>query len=337
VAGSWIEVVGVLGQETTGSQPARGYRVWPTTMADLRVVAQAPASASDGSTGDGGGSPATAALGAIGDAASSGLVVGATLVAGRWTELGLGGVLWDGTRLVSVAPASTDRLATLGAPPLRVELVGARFDGTSELGLDRVALGGDPGDVLRGEGPPHVPAVTMPGRGDRPAWVSLVGTLTGPERALVLRADGATLPVERRCDDAEAQVPRGAVRALGIGLGDPVRLVVACDGLTRASALETALIATGRRGPTWAPPSAPVTTEPGRVHGSLVPALLGAASLALAGAVAAARADRSDPDATDPEAVDEAESDGSAPAVTTDGAQPRHLTLVPAPRERASP
>ncbi len=28
-AGTWVEALGVLGQETTGAQPLRGYRVWP--------------------------------------------------------------------------------------------------------------------------------------------------------------------------------------------------------------------------------------------------------------------------------------------------------------------
>jgi hypothetical protein len=40
VAGAWVEVVGVLGQETTGQQPTRGYRIWPRVAVDVRVVAQ---------------------------------------------------------------------------------------------------------------------------------------------------------------------------------------------------------------------------------------------------------------------------------------------------------
>ena len=37
--GTWIEVTGVLGQVTTGSAPASGYRVWPATRAAVRVTA----------------------------------------------------------------------------------------------------------------------------------------------------------------------------------------------------------------------------------------------------------------------------------------------------------
>lgn len=35
----WVEVRGAVGQETTGAQPARGYRVWPRGDADIRVLA----------------------------------------------------------------------------------------------------------------------------------------------------------------------------------------------------------------------------------------------------------------------------------------------------------
>jgi lamin tail-like protein len=37
--GTWIELRGVLGQETTGSAPSSGYRLWPRVPDDLRVVA----------------------------------------------------------------------------------------------------------------------------------------------------------------------------------------------------------------------------------------------------------------------------------------------------------
>jgi len=37
--GAWLELRGVLGQETTGKEPLRGYRLWPRTAADLRVIA----------------------------------------------------------------------------------------------------------------------------------------------------------------------------------------------------------------------------------------------------------------------------------------------------------
>jgi hypothetical protein len=37
--GSTLELTGVLGQETSGQQPLRGYRLWPRAAADVRVVA----------------------------------------------------------------------------------------------------------------------------------------------------------------------------------------------------------------------------------------------------------------------------------------------------------
>ena len=39
VRGAWLELRGVLGQETTGKEPLRGYRIWPRTSADLNVIA----------------------------------------------------------------------------------------------------------------------------------------------------------------------------------------------------------------------------------------------------------------------------------------------------------
>jgi hypothetical protein len=40
-AGSWIELRAVLAQETTGSAPTSGYRLWPRVAADLRLIAGA--------------------------------------------------------------------------------------------------------------------------------------------------------------------------------------------------------------------------------------------------------------------------------------------------------
>jgi uncharacterized protein YdeI (BOF family) len=48
-AGTWVEVRGVLGQATTGSQPLRGYRVWPRSASDLSVLGEPPVAA--GGTG----------------------------------------------------------------------------------------------------------------------------------------------------------------------------------------------------------------------------------------------------------------------------------------------
>jgi hypothetical protein len=37
--GAWLELRGVLAQETTGSAPSSGYRLWPRVASDLRVIA----------------------------------------------------------------------------------------------------------------------------------------------------------------------------------------------------------------------------------------------------------------------------------------------------------
>jgi Lamin Tail Domain len=65
--GSVVEVTGVLGQETTGKLPDRGYRLWPRRTSDVKVVAPAPrATTSSGSPGSGGGGPTGSGGGAGG-------------------------------------------------------------------------------------------------------------------------------------------------------------------------------------------------------------------------------------------------------------------------------
>jgi uncharacterized protein YdeI (BOF family) len=48
--GSWLEVEGVLGQETTGRLPDRGYRLWPRTDGDLQIISAASGSSTGGSS-----------------------------------------------------------------------------------------------------------------------------------------------------------------------------------------------------------------------------------------------------------------------------------------------
>lgn len=38
VRGAWIEITGVVGQETSGQEPLRGYRLWPRDPLDVRIV-----------------------------------------------------------------------------------------------------------------------------------------------------------------------------------------------------------------------------------------------------------------------------------------------------------
>ena len=49
--GGWIELRAVLAQETTGSAPTSGYRLWPRIPADLRVIAAATGSSVPGGAG----------------------------------------------------------------------------------------------------------------------------------------------------------------------------------------------------------------------------------------------------------------------------------------------
>lgn len=43
VPGGSIEVIGVVGQETSGQQPLRGYRIWPRSASDLQLIGGTPA------------------------------------------------------------------------------------------------------------------------------------------------------------------------------------------------------------------------------------------------------------------------------------------------------
>jgi hypothetical protein len=53
--GAWIEVVGVVSQETSGKQPERGYRLWPRGAADVRVVASPTGAGAGGTSNPGAG------------------------------------------------------------------------------------------------------------------------------------------------------------------------------------------------------------------------------------------------------------------------------------------
>jgi hypothetical protein len=57
LSGTVVEVTGVLGQETTGRLPDRGYRFWPRRSGDLEVVAQPDGATFPGGTGGAGSGP----------------------------------------------------------------------------------------------------------------------------------------------------------------------------------------------------------------------------------------------------------------------------------------
>jgi hypothetical protein len=73
VAGTWLEVIGVLAQETTGRQPERGYRIWPRQAADVSVI-PVGASVAGGPTGA---ASRSGTSGAGGSAAGAGAAVAA--------------------------------------------------------------------------------------------------------------------------------------------------------------------------------------------------------------------------------------------------------------------
>ena len=232
-AGTWVEVTGVLGQETTGAQPLRGYRLWPRTTTDVRVVASATEDGPAAGVGDG---SADGNLGAVGGADLAGARVAATLVAGRWPELGVGGLLWDGSRLVAIAEASAGAVTAIRGSrplPLPLELGGLSLAGTEPItGSSLVALGSAAGELLIGSGAPAAPRSAL--AGNRPAWVSLVGRLE--DGGVVLRLGGERVPVERRCDGEDGP-QAGTVALLGVAAGDPVRLIVPCGGISPAPAV----------------------------------------------------------------------------------------------------
>ncbi|HUH17571.1 MAG TPA: OB-fold nucleic acid binding domain-containing protein, partial [Methylomirabilota bacterium] len=343
VAGTWVEARGVLGQETTGAQPLSGYRVWPRGAADLRVTAVSdPVEAVTGASPPGRapvGAPRRAAGGAaslagIMSADLGGLRVAATLVAAEWPELAIGGLLWDGERLVVVAAPSADAVSgAIGSrrPPLVLELSGlrvVRLEHAAELPVVTASVE----RVSRGAGPVAAPVGTMPDPGAPAQWVSLVGRIVDEEGGPVLRHGSALVTLDFRC---EARSPRrsGVVGVTGIGLASPARIIVPCDGLRAAPALHLRGGASPLMPPRDGAIMAAVSETPtGSDMASrwLAAALLGVSVIALVGAVVVRRwLDEDDPGGAELGAAGQEGSSG-------DRSEPA-LSLVSLPRERGSP
>lgn len=337
-SGAWLEITGILGQDTTGAQPLRGYRVWPRDAADIRLLATPTgAAAGSGQGGDESAPPGVPAAGleAIGGPAGDSVRIGATLVAGAWSELGISGLLWDGSRLVALDDSAAVRVEGLldgRRPPMSVELTGLRVVGAQdELELPIVRIGDQADALLAGATPPAAPASALPDDGEAPRWVAVVGRVSrGDVTPRLLLAGGRSVDLEIRCAGAQA-APNGVVGVRGIGIADPSRIVVPCGGIQAAPSL-------ARRGSLATSADAPAakarlagleSAGSGRPSAPTLPAgLLGLAALGLlGGSLVARRYGEDDPDSDEPGpgSVNEAEPERSPPA----------LTLVPLPRDRA--
>lgn len=326
-AGAWVEVRGVLGQETSGSLPQEGYRIWPRAAGELRLIARVPEGGSGddpgGSGSGGGGGGPVGSLDEVGGYDLAALRIGATLVAGPWAELGIGGLLWDGSRLVVIDAASAKIVAKLvgqRALPLSVELSGLRARGTEPVtGAPLVALGHDPGQVAGAEGPPSPPRGRLDG--PRPAWVSVVGRLSGSGSRAVLIVGERRVPLDRRCRERAAAA--GLVGVTGVAVGSPSGLVIPCDGLRIAPSLASSTATPVEPPGTVPTPGAPQPTA-GSDRRPLAAGLLLVAAGVLA-AIAAVRRLRGTATPPEPAVSDSADlGEVSGPA---------RLTLVNVPRE----
>jgi hypothetical protein len=337
-AGTWLQVTGILGQETTGAQPLRGYRIWPRAAVDLRVLATPTDVASTSGTGTASGDVAgpAAGLDAIGGPAGDSVRIGATLVSGAWPELDIGGLLWDGRRLVALdasAAQAIDAVLDGSRPPRSVELSGLQAVGVlDELAMPVVRLGDEPDSLLPGGAPPAAPATFLPEGEDAARWVAVVGRLSRSGSAVRLRLDASrAIDLDVRCTRT-LEVLGGVVGVIGVAASDPSRVVVPCGGIRPAPDLDRAGAAVAAAGV----PAANARVA-GLIGGAGVlrppaigsAALLGLAATGLAAGAFMTRRIRSD-DPDDPD-----------PAIPSPGEEPDHaqapptLTLVPLPRDRA--
>lgn len=356
-AGDWVEVVGVVGQETSGAQPLRGYRLWPRSVSDVRVTAPAvpggASGANPGADGVGGAAGGGSDLGTLGELGSAGagrgdLEIGATLVATAWPELDVSGLLWDGERLVAIDAAGVaviHRSIPQVTPPVPLRLTGLEAIGIHEatgIGVvttraERVSVGGRRA----------VPSTVLPAPGQAPRWMSLVGRLVGgPDHpAGLIVAGGARIALTAACEagvGSRGRSGNGQVTVTGIGLAAPARLVVGCGGIRPAPALSVVRAAPA------SPEAALLTSTP--IAGRITPAIderrltaslvMGVAFLLVVVATCArarlrrTEAERGAADGErDLDARDDVAGDGDAIGSAGTASIPT-LTLVAVPRER---
>jgi hypothetical protein len=154
--GAWVEIAGVLGQETSGQQPLRGYRLWPRGPADVRIVAPAGgASQGDGGEPSASGGPDAAPHGGTGGPGGAGNDTGAAwpagipaprLVAGR-----LAGQVGP-TPAPSPAPGAAPAVLPVSHPSTAIVLlvVAGVLGATAATAAARPGLAGRLGAVLAG-------------------------------------------------------------------------------------------------------------------------------------------------------------------------------------------
>ena len=333
-SGTWVEVRGVLGQETSRAKPTEGYRVWPRAASEVRVTAPAAGGAEGGSgssSGAGGsGGQVDGPAGSLDDletADLSRLRIGATLVVGPWKEMRIGGLLWDGARLVAVHPSSASLVARLTRErrlPIALDLGGLRAAGSEPgIGVPVVRLGSAAGQTTPLDAVPAAPRAEL--AGELPAWVSVVGRLSGPAARPLLVVDGEGVILHDRCQDDDDRARHGAVAVTGVAIGEPVALLVPCGGMRSAPnvAAGSTTAAFGYRsdvpGRELATAALPVAAD---VRRMIVAGLLVAAAIALVGGAVLGRRGSPDPDAP----IGEGESTDPTEVAPT-------LTLVPVPRE----
>lgn len=356
-AGDWMEVVGVVGQETTGALPLRGYRLWPRDPSDLRVTASAAApdpvdadsgsSQSAGPDREAGTRGGTVSLGALdGPGALRDVEIGATLVAARWPELGLAGLLWDGERLVAVDERSATAIAR-SVPhvtvPLALRLTGLTGAGRHEAtGIGIVTIGSghvEPGGRLA------APATLLPTDGQPPRWVTLVGRLSGGagnDRATLRVIGRRPVAVINACDArALPGGDAGEVSVTGLGTASPAAITVGCDGVRIAPELRLGPPAAGQASPdvavltTAAAADEPEERSDDDARLTALLALLVGLFLVVAAAIARGLGLGAESPATDGTVVDAA-GVGDDEEVSDDAGSVRvpTLTLVAVPRER---
>ncbi|MCA1588019.1 MAG: hypothetical protein LC744_05050 [Chloroflexi bacterium] len=199
-------------------------------------------------------------------------------------------------------------------------------------GLPLVVLGNGVGDLAVAAGHPAAPRATVPIPGEPAAWVTLVGRIVVRD-GLALEVGDDTVALDLLCADS-THLPDGVLSVTGIGLPDPPRVIVPCDGVRPAPTLARSTAAAPARPGPGSGRAAPAREE---VDGgalatkldmrrTLAAWLLALGALALSGAAIMWRRLAAVPD---PDQREGADSETDLPDVP-------HLTLVRLRRDEGS-